>query len=123
MLPNKNSEKPAKINLHNISNYLSAKIRIVKIKLYEYFSINNNNKLSNNDPFLHEKEQIMWRGEISEKIGSCKSNKYCTFCGCETEGEGSKYYGWAGCEKEGCYPEMMTRDEWNRFKKENNIMI
>lgn len=124
MLPNNNAEKPAKINLRNISNYLSAKIRNLKIRIYDkYFSNSDVPVINDNDPFLYEREQIIYRGQIGELVGQCTSKKFCTYCGCTTEGEGNKYEGWAACEKEGCYPEMMTKDEWNKFKIKNNIKI
>lgn len=124
MLPNKNAINPAKINLHNISNYLSAKLRNLKIRIYDrYFSNADVHTSNDNDPFLHEREQVIYRGIVAESVGQCTSKKFCTYCGCTTVGEGNKYEGWAACETEGCYPEMMNKKEWEEFKLKNNIKL
>lgn len=117
MLPNKNATNPAKINLKNISNYLSAKLRAIKLKVFGY---GKHLHLDIGDLFDHEIEQIIKRAEIAEIVGGCTSRGYCTYCGCSTKGM-DKYKGYAACEKEGCYPEMMDKKDWEEFKIKNNI--
>ena len=123
MIPNKLATNPAKINIKNISNYLSAKVRAFKLYIYDRFISNKLSSCDDADTFLHEKEQIKYRELTAEKLNSCKSKGYCTFCGCETVGPGNKFLGWAACEKEGCYPEMMTKTEWEDYKIKNNIKL
>jgi hypothetical protein len=101
MFANPNANNPAQINIKNVKNFLSAKVREVGF-LPQW-----------------EKEQVVWRVEAAE---ACTQNGSCFECGCETP---DLYYGTEGCKKEEnpCFPKMMSKEEWEKFKLENNIEI
>ena len=44
---------------------------------------------------------------------------YCIHCGCDIK---EKSFETQGCE-EGCYPKLMSEQEWGNFKQKNNIQI
>lgn len=65
----------------------------------------------------HIKEQIVWRRyQVSMKSPECLKQGNCIQCGCEMNG---KLKADMGCENEPfCYPEMMKRREWIKFKNQ-----
>jgi hypothetical protein len=104
----KNYEKPKKLNLSNILNYASAEVRHWK---------STSSFLSNP---VHIDEQSIWRLEqINLKSPKCAENGSCIKCGCFLT---EKSFESNGCE-EGCYPPLMNSEEWEKFKKINNIKI
>ena len=66
-----------------------------------------------------KKEQIVWR---LEKAKTCVNNGSCLYCGCAMP---QRAYANVGCEDPDrkCYPEMMDKEEWEKFKQENNITV
>ena len=68
----------------------------------------------------HIKEQIDWRREqVKKKSYLCWQQGACIQCGCEIKG---KITADMGCENPPyCYPEMMNRRDWEKYKKDNNI--
>ena len=68
----------------------------------------------------HIDEQSIWRlSEIKRKSPNCINQMHCVMCGCEIN---EKSFESSGCE-EGCYPEMMDKKTWEKFKKDNKIEI
>lgn len=63
----------------------------------------------------HIKEQISYRMLICSK--DCAINKKCIKCGCDYPG---RVYTSESCNLER-FPNLMSRIEWDKFKKENNI--
>jgi hypothetical protein len=70
----------------------------------------------------HVREQIIWRrGEIAMKSPKCWKQGHCIQCGCFIV---EKTTADMGCENEPfCYPEMMSRREWIKYKEINNIKL
>jgi hypothetical protein len=66
-----------------------------------------------------KQEQVIYR---TEKAKECVTNKSCLYCGCDTP---AKFYSDEGCEDpvRKCYPDMMDKDTWEQFKKDNDYFI
>ena len=61
----------------------------------------------------HIKEQAEWRLEqVKEKSIDCYLNDECIHCHCQVS---AKVFEDRKCEH-GCYPEMMSKSEWQEFK-------
>lgn len=109
---------PAKITLKNIKNFFQGWVRYIRFKI-----ANSNNKLIKEglkDAVVlapHLEEQFKWRLQVTNP--ECLKEGKCIHCGCETP---MKQMAGEGCEV-GCYPDMMEPEEWNLFKKENQIII
>jgi len=104
----KKFKKPKKINLSNILNYAEAEVRYWK----------STSKFLGNPP--HIDEQSIWRlSQIKEHSPECMQHTYCVFCGCDVK---EKSFETKGCE-EGCYPELMDKETWEKFKQKHNIQI
>lgn len=67
----------------------------------------------------HKREQVIWRAEQAKE---CTENGSCVYCGCTTP---AKYYSDEGCENPDkmCYPEMLSKDTWEHYKKMYNITV
>ena len=66
-------------------------------------------------------EQVEYRKEqVTEKSPECILNGECKICGCKTP---ELFYSDKGCSNlsDPCYPEMMSKKEWIRFKNLNSI--
>lgn len=70
----------------------------------------------------HIEEQVLWRRlEIQKKSPKCIEEGHCIYCGCFILGKTTADL---GCEDEPkCYPDMMEKKEWSRFKIDNNIKL
>jgi hypothetical protein len=91
------------INLKNVKAFLQAHYRIaIEDSLPE-----------------HIKEQVIWRASQAE---ACTKNGKCLYCGCSTE-DLELYYADIGCKKPDnpCYPDMMTKEQWDEYKHTNQI--
>jgi hypothetical protein len=66
----------------------------------------------------HKKEQVLYRSQICED--DCMKLKSCKYCGCAVPG---KLYVNKSCNNGERFPDMMNLDEWEIYKKENNITI
>lgn len=63
-------------------------------------------------------EQYYWREkEVARESPECILSGKCKKCGCEIP---DKFFESAECES-GCYPEWMEPEEWQEFKKKNQI--
>lgn len=103
MSTRKEPSNPAKINIAHVLSFFQGYTR----KFSETFGLLED----------YKREQVIWRSELAKE---CTENGSCTFCGCHTP---AKYYADDACEKEGCYVAMMSKDEWEQFKKSNSITI
>lgn len=70
----------------------------------------------------HIKEQIVWRrGQVILKSPSCWQEGHCIQCGCEIL---PKTTSDLGCENEPfCYPDMMGKAKWKKYKLTNDIKL
>jgi hypothetical protein len=78
---------------------------------------------------LHIMDQYFWRmGNSSD----CSKNGSCVVCGCKTDdlffankpcalSHIHKEHWYIFNKKKVCYPKMMSKKEWIKFKQENNI--
>jgi hypothetical protein len=65
-------------------------------------------------------EQIIWRRiQVAILSPECWESGNCIQCGCEIMGKTMED---RMCEY-GCYPEMMPKDVWKKYKLDNNIKI
>ena len=62
------------------------------------------------------KEQVVWRMSFCKD--SCLIEGKCEYCGCDAE---KKLYVEESCNKGEKFPDLMTKEEWEEYKKENNI--
>lgn len=89
----------AKINLPNIKGFIQGNFR----------------KLVNDFGDLlepHIKKEAEWRlNQVKEKSPECFNQDKCVHCGCQVS---AKVFEDRGCEQ-GCYPEMMDKEEWEKF--------
>jgi predicted nucleic acid-binding Zn ribbon protein len=68
----------------------------------------------------HIDEQSIWRlSQVKEKSPECIQHLHCVICGCDIQ---EKSFENNGCD-EGCYPPMMNKEDWENFKKSNQIQI
>lgn len=70
----------------------------------------------------HIKEQIIWRrGQVVQMSPECWKEGHCIQCGCEIL---PKTTADMACENPPyCYPEMMGKENWEDFKKNNGIKL
>lgn len=101
------AKNPAKLSLRNIWAVIQAFFR----RKIQGFSLPS-----------HIYEQIIWRRiQVIEKSPECWKSGNCVQCGCEILGKTIED---RGCENEPfCYPEMMKKDTWKEYKKNNNIKL
>ena len=92
------------ITLKNIKSYIQGKSRLL-VKKYgaEFIQLEE-----------HIQEQIVWREKLA--LPECIKNKQC-YCGCDMP---DMLYADKTCERN-CYPEMMNKETWENYKKQNNI--
>lgn len=98
-------EKKAKVTFKNIGRFIQGYSR----KFTESFGLLD----------IHKREQVIWR---ATQASLCYSNGHCVYCGCATP---AKFYSDEGCEDpvRKCYPDMMEKEDWEKFKIENQITI
>lgn len=89
----------------------------ITIKNIKSFLEGNSNMLLDKIGFqpAHIKEQVAYRIMMCE---SCMLNGKCEVCGCDVPG---KLYVKESCNKGVKFPDLMSRQEWDVFKKENGI--
>jgi hypothetical protein len=122
--PDSRAENPATISISTTKNYITAKWRqlgeFILTKVDSFTTVRMKKVLEGIFYYAeYEREQILWRSRVAKK---CTALGYCIDCGCNTKGY-DKYRGSGACEKEGCYPAMMNKTEWEKFKKDNSITI
>ena len=65
----------------------------------------------------HIKEQVAYRATICKE---CVDAGKCTYCGCKVPG---KLYVKESCNKGERFPNLMSKEDWEKFKNENNINL
>lgn len=123
-VPDSRAEEPAKYNLKNVLNFITAKWRQlgekVLVMVDSYTTLRMKGVLEKVFYYTpHEREQILYRSILAK---DCTKKGYCTHCGCSTVNY-DKYRGTGACDKEGCYPALMPKSEWERYKIDNNIKL
>ena len=66
----------------------------------------------------HEKEQVIYRSEICKD--DCIKLEYCIYCGCNLPG---KLYVKQSCNGGERFPDLMSKEDWEKFKSDNNIIL
>jgi hypothetical protein len=66
---------------------------------------------------IYKQEQFKYRLNIMDQ--NCLKQGYCKICGCETP---QLQMSDEACEGQ-CYPFMMNKEDWEKFKIENGIII
>ena len=93
-----------KITLKNIKHYIEGNIKM----------------LGDNMHLLpeHEKEQVAYRAMICKD--ECVRLEYCVYCGCDIPG---KLYVKESCNGGERFPDLMNRDDWEKYKLDNGITL
>ena len=94
---------------------MEPKITIKNIKSY----IEGNSKMFFSNVGLqaqHLQEQVAYRSLICKD--TCVAKGYCEKCGCSLPG---KFYVEESCNGGEKFPDLMSRVDWEKFKKENNV--
>ena len=66
----------------------------------------------------YQKEQITYRYNICKN--TCVAAGKCEHCGCKVPG---RLYASRTCNEGKKFPDLMGAGEWERFKKDNNIIF
>jgi hypothetical protein len=66
----------------------------------------------------YQKEQVLYRADICKN--DCAKLGYCKYCGCDFPG---KIYVSESCNSGERFPNMLESEDWEKFKKDNNITI
>jgi hypothetical protein len=66
----------------------------------------------------HQKEQVLYRSQICKD--DCMKFGYCIECGCSVPG---KLYVKESCNGGKRFPDLMSREDWEKYKSENNIIV
>lgn len=96
--------KLSDITLKNIKAFIQGNVRML------------GDKWDLVDP--HVQEQVAYRGAICKD--SCLAKGKCEVCGCSVPG---KLYVTKSCNKGSKFPDLMGKEDWEKYKKENNIEI
>lgn len=95
----------SKITLSNIKGFLSAHYRQA---LYELGFLES-----------HIKEQALFRlWLVKQRSPKCYEENSCVACGCEVS---SKIFESRKCSAGLCYGEMLSKHEWEQYKKEHPL--
>lgn len=98
---------PAKISIRNI------------LAVFQAWFRKKRRSLGGFDLPDHMYEQIIWRRtQVMQKSPKCWIHGFCTSCGCEIIGKTMED---RGCKS--CYPEMYSKENWEAFKRINNIKL
>ena len=62
----------------------------------------------------HEKEQVAYRAMICKD--ECIQLGYCVYCGCKVP---NKLYSTKSCNDGERFPDIMSKSDWETFKKNN----
>jgi hypothetical protein len=92
------------ITLSNIYSFLEGNARYLK-NIFGMFP-------------RYKQEQVLYRLSICKD--TCVKNEECEYCGCPPK---KKAFVDKSCNKGDKFPDMMEEEDWELFKKENNIII
>lgn len=109
-VPKEKPLNPAKITPRNIYAVLQAFLR------------RGRRNIAGFDVPLHMYEQILYRRFlVIQASPKCWESGSCIQCGCEILGKTMED---RGCENDPyCYPYMMDKEEWKRYKKYNKVKL
>ncbi|CAB4175576.1 hypothetical protein UFOVP972_258 [uncultured Caudovirales phage] len=93
-----------KITLKNIKHYIEGNIKMLGDKMHLLPE--------------HEKEQVAYRAMICKD--ECVRLEYCVYCGCDIPG---KLYVKESCNGGERFPDLMNRDDWEKYKLDNGITL
>lgn len=66
----------------------------------------------------HLQEQVLYR--LSKCKDTCLKTNECQVCGCPPK---QKVFVKESCNEGEIFPDLMNKEDWEEFKKENNITI
>jgi hypothetical protein len=109
--------KPAKINWINVKRYLQGWKRYFLYRLTQRKHLLG--KVADTFPVLSQekKEQFEWRLIVMNE--KCLQGGACIICGCDTP---QLQMIDEACEGK-CYPDMMDKETWRKYKEDNSIVI
>lgn len=109
----KNVLHPAKVTLRNIFAVIQAFFRKARRNMGGF------------DLPLYMFEQILWRRiQVIEKSPDCWKSGSCQWCGCEIQGMTMEDRGCKRDDEKGpCYPAMMSKENWDAYKRIHNIKL
>lgn len=93
-----------KITLKNIKHYIEGNIKMLGDKMHLLPE--------------HEKEQVAYRAMICKD--ECVRLEYCVYCGCDIPG---KLYVKESCNGGERFPDLMNKDDWEKYKLDNGITL
>jgi hypothetical protein len=93
-----------KITLKNIGQFIEGNIKMLGDKMHLLAD--------------HEKEQVAYRALICKD--ECVELGYCVYCGCDIPG---KLYVKKSCNGGERFPDLMNKPDWDKFKKDNRIIL
>lgn len=92
------------INIKNIKQFIEGNLNLLGDRI---------NILPN-----YMKEQVIWRMNICKD--DCVIQGKCKYCGCSVPG---KLYVSSSCNGGERFPDLMSEQDWEIYKMENNIKI
>lgn len=95
------------------------KLSDINLKNIKAFFEGNARMLGDNFGIVdkHIQEQVAYRATL---CGDCLEAGKCKVCGCKVPG---KFYVKQSCNNGDIFPDLMSKEEWEEFKIENNINI
>ena len=96
-------KEKAKINLTNIKSFIEGYSKYFYDKLIGL-------------P-IHIQEQVEYRHRLCAK--DCIPQKGCIHCGCDPIG---KHFVVESCNEGKRFPDLMGKEDWKKFKKENDVI-
>lgn len=116
----KKAEKPAKFSFSNIFAVFQSWGRKQQKRCIAGFSL---------DDYIYE--QIIWRRtQVIANSPMCWYSGNCKICGCDILGKTMEDRGCSILEhpeilvkRPACYPNMMNKEEWNKYKQLKNIKL
>lgn len=92
-------------NLKNITNFIEGNINSFKDNNH-FFSLEE-----------HVREQVIYR---ALQCIDCLQEGHCLLCGCKTP---EMFYAPKKIDADGKWNEMLSKEEWMKFKEEGNIIL
>lgn len=90
------------INIYNLKSFLQGNFYYYVEKLGIYPD--------------YKREQILYR--LDQCKNDCVPNGKCKECGCPTK---KKVFASTSCNKGKRFPDLMNQEDWEEFKKKNNL--
>lgn len=108
---------PAKITPHNVMRFIKGWVRWIVFTLSSRSKAFE--KVADSLELLssHKEEQFRYRLQVMRP--SCLKNGQCDVCGCQTP---QLQMIDEACDG-GCYPAMMEKEEWEKYKQDHGIVV